>query len=62
MESLIALDSTIKRVLITLGLQVQSVASAEYIPHKGDSIVYIELLGNGVKRYLSLSSSSSPAK
>lgn len=34
-------------MLMTLGLQVQSVVSAEYFPHKGDSRVYIELSGNG---------------
>jgi hypothetical protein len=48
--------------LMMLGLQVQSVMLAEYFPHKGDSSVYIELSGNGVKRYLSLSSSRNPAK
>ena len=48
--------------MMALGLHVQSVVSAEYFHHKGDSRVYIELSGNGVKSYLSLSSSSNPAK
>jgi hypothetical protein len=54
------LDDT-NKYLITLGLQVQSVASAEYLPHKGDSGVYIELSGNLLKEYSLQSSSSNPA-
>jgi hypothetical protein len=34
---------------MTLRLQVQSVMSAEYFPHKGDSWGYIELSGNWTK-------------
>jgi hypothetical protein len=48
--------------VLTLGLQVESVVSAEYFSHKGDSRVYIELSVNEIKRYLSSSSSSNPAK
>jgi hypothetical protein len=32
--------------LETLGHQVKSVVSVEYLPHKGNSNVYIELSGN----------------
>jgi hypothetical protein len=48
--------------VLTLGLQVESVVSKEYFSHKGDSRVYIELSVNEIKRYLSSSSSSNPAK
>jgi DNA-directed RNA polymerase beta' subunit len=34
-----------QKVFITLGLQVQSVVSAKYFLHKGDSRIYIELSG-----------------
>jgi hypothetical protein len=59
--SLIAVNYNAKNNLDTLGLQVQSVVSGEYILHKGDSRVYMELSGNWMRKYSLLSSSSNPA-